>query len=300
MNSQLGELARVYPDNLGSLFPQEQLEVNRPASLITQMRLPLPAGESNRREEAVREKLFQSYPRNAGLRIMNEEWGRLHDLEEGAETNHEAFDNFVIDTHLTRSDISEAARNEIMATSTMKDRVRLRRQIVNELVDPDPDAADYDEREDRRRMQHIERNYPDYEDQIMNFQNNAKGFRTALREDIIKAIAPADAVESADTTIRELRRMAMIEGASRLLDDLRDVQWLYLEYQDRKKTEPKTDPILVSFRKKLLKIQKGLTNQDYLREHDTDARAVKRMLRSLVAPKVTANRTIREKFISGL
>lgn len=290
MFSQWTELAGVYPDNLASLrvHGAAQVPANRAGSLISQMRLPLPAGESNRREEVVREKLYQSYPHNAGKRIMDEEHERLRDLEKGAARNDEAFNNFVIDTDLTRPTLSEDTRNKIVGLSK-----RQRNRYVSDLARSSPD-------EERQRMMHIENNYTDYDNQINNFQSTAERFRTALREDIIEKLVPYTDRMHAKHDTDDHRVATMHEGRRLLLHHLSEVEMLYADYMNRKKTTPNTDPVLVSFRRKLLKIQEGLEHHNWIQSTSGTARTVKQMLKSVIAPKVTANKALRKKWVAGL
>ena len=261
-------------------------EDNRATSLISQMRLPLPAGEFNRRKEVVREKLINDV--YAAKRIMNEERKRLRDLREAAERNDEAFNNFVIEADLTRPTLSEDTRNKIMGMSK-----RQRNRYVSDLAQSSPD-------EERQRMMHIENNYPDYDNQINNFQSAAEGLRTALRDDIIEDFVPYSDKMHARHDTDDYRMGTMQEGRRLLRHQLSEVEMLYADYLDRKKTEPNTHPALVSFRRKLLKIQEGLEHQNWMQSSSGTARTVEQMLRSVKAPKVTANKALRKKWVAGI
>jgi len=288
MDSRWAELADVYPDSLALLRVHGAPQ--RAGSLISQMRLPLPAGESNRREEVVREKLYQSSPHNnAGKRIMDEERARVRDIQEGALRNGDAFSNFVIEHELTRPTLPEAIRNQIMGYSQGQRNTHVANFANSTLY------------ENRQRMAHIENNYPDYDNQINNFQTTAEGFRTALREDIIEGLRiPYQPRMYATQDTNEHRVATMREGRRLLRHHLGQVEMLYHEYMDRKNFEPKTDWVLVSFRRKLLKIQEGLQHDDYVKSTDETARKVREMIKKVKAPKVTANRALRQKWIAGL
>ena len=285
---ELAEFLSGPDPNNAELLRFHDREDNRASSLISQMRLPLPAGESNRREEVVREKLNQSYPyRLAGKRIMDEERWRLRDIQEGVQGNEEAFNNFVIDTHLTRPTLSEATRNEIMGMSN-----RQRSRYVSDFAQSSPD-------EERQRMMHIENNYPDYDNQINNFQSTAEGFRTALRDDIIEQLVPYSDKRFARHETDDHRMATMQEGRRLLRHQLSDLEMLYADYLDRKNTGPNTHPALVSFRRKLLKIQEGIEHQSWMHGGGA-ARTVEDMLFRVKAPKVTANKALRKKWVAGV